>query len=201
MRILFIGDIVGPPGVTFVRAGVAGADRRASSIDLVIANAENAANGSGLTPSALSPAARGRRRSRHAGRSHLQEGGDHPHAGKGRPHLQAGQLSARRARAASSPWRTARDGTPVAVFCVLGRTFMRAGRLSLSRRRPRAGGAGRPGARASSSTCTPRRRRTSTCWAIISRAASAPCSARTPTSRPPTSRSCPAAPRSSATWA
>ncbi len=48
MRVLFIGDIVGTPGVTFLRRAlpVLIAHER---IDLVIANAENAANGSGLT--------------------------------------------------------------------------------------------------------------------------------------------------------
>src|SRR5262245_61862230 len=48
MRILFIGDIVGTPGVNAVRAALPGLVR-AESIDLGIANAENAAGGSGLT--------------------------------------------------------------------------------------------------------------------------------------------------------
>jgi metallophosphoesterase (TIGR00282 family) len=48
MRILFIGDIVGRPGRELVRQGLAGlADHH--SIDLVIANAENAAAGFGIT--------------------------------------------------------------------------------------------------------------------------------------------------------
>src|SRR5215470_11916999 len=50
MRILFIGDVVGPPGVTFLRAALPRLIAR-EGLDLVIANAENAANGSGLTPS------------------------------------------------------------------------------------------------------------------------------------------------------
>src|SRR5947207_7738624 len=49
MRILFIGDIVGRPGVNFVRAAVP-LLRASERLDLVIANAENAAGGSGLTP-------------------------------------------------------------------------------------------------------------------------------------------------------
>ncbi|HUR55987.1 MAG TPA: YmdB family metallophosphoesterase, partial [Gemmataceae bacterium] len=49
MRLLFIGDIVGSPGVALVRRAVP-LLRRAESLDLVVANAENAANGSGLTP-------------------------------------------------------------------------------------------------------------------------------------------------------
>jgi metallophosphoesterase (TIGR00282 family) len=48
MRILFIGDIVGKPGRDLVRRGVrALVDHH--QIDLVIANAENAAAGSGIT--------------------------------------------------------------------------------------------------------------------------------------------------------
>ena len=49
MRILFIGDIVGPPGMALVKRAVPhliGTEK----IDLVIANAENAFNGSGLAP-------------------------------------------------------------------------------------------------------------------------------------------------------
>jgi metallophosphoesterase (TIGR00282 family) len=48
MRILFIGDIVGKPGRDLIRAGVAPlVDHH--QIDLVVANAENAAAGSGIT--------------------------------------------------------------------------------------------------------------------------------------------------------
>ena len=50
MRILFLGDIVGKPGVELVCETIPGW-RRESSIDIVIANAENADKGSGLTPS------------------------------------------------------------------------------------------------------------------------------------------------------
>src|SRR5437764_4820414 len=49
MRILFLGDIVGTPGVGIVRRAVPGL-RAAERLDLVVANAENAAGGSGLTP-------------------------------------------------------------------------------------------------------------------------------------------------------
>ena len=51
MRILFIGDIVGKPGVEIVVQALPGL-RRQESIDLVIANGENSENGSrkvGLT--------------------------------------------------------------------------------------------------------------------------------------------------------
>src|SRR6188768_375500 len=49
MRLLFIGDIVGRPGRDIVRRAVPGmiVTRR---LDVVVANAENAAGGSGLTP-------------------------------------------------------------------------------------------------------------------------------------------------------
>lgn len=50
MRILFIGDIVGRPGVELVQQCVP-ALRREESLDLVIANGENADAGSGITPS------------------------------------------------------------------------------------------------------------------------------------------------------
>lgn len=49
IRILLIGDIVGKPGYRFVEQ-VLPALRRRERLDLVIANAENAAAGAGLTP-------------------------------------------------------------------------------------------------------------------------------------------------------
>jgi len=49
MRVLFIGDIVGRPGRDIVKRAVP-ALIAARRLDLVVANAENAAGGSGLTP-------------------------------------------------------------------------------------------------------------------------------------------------------
>ncbi len=49
MRLLFLGDIVGAPGVSAVRTLVP-AVRLSERLDAVVANAENASNGSGLTP-------------------------------------------------------------------------------------------------------------------------------------------------------
>jgi 2',3'-cyclic-nucleotide 2'-phosphodiesterase len=49
MRILFIGDIVGAPGREIVRVELEAA-RAEHSVDLVIANCENAASGFGITP-------------------------------------------------------------------------------------------------------------------------------------------------------
>jgi metallophosphoesterase (TIGR00282 family) len=48
MRILFIGDIVGKPGRDLIRRGLAGLAEQ-HHVDLVIANAENAAGGFGMT--------------------------------------------------------------------------------------------------------------------------------------------------------
>lgn len=48
IRLLFIGDIVGRPGRELVRRGLAGL-RAYHQVDLVIANAENAAAGFGIT--------------------------------------------------------------------------------------------------------------------------------------------------------
>ncbi|MGL4424217.1 MAG: TIGR00282 family metallophosphoesterase, partial [Gemmataceae bacterium] len=49
VRLLFLGDIVGTPGVEIVRRGVPWF-RTHEQIDVVIANAENASGGSGLSP-------------------------------------------------------------------------------------------------------------------------------------------------------
>jgi metallophosphoesterase (TIGR00282 family) len=48
MNILFIGDIVGRPGRELIRKGLGGLIER-HDVDLVIANAENSANGFGVT--------------------------------------------------------------------------------------------------------------------------------------------------------
>jgi len=50
LRILFLGDIVGQPGVAIVRKA-APLLRLREKLDVIIANAENAAGGSGLSPS------------------------------------------------------------------------------------------------------------------------------------------------------
>ena len=49
MRLFFIGDIVGKPGRQFCTQALPGF-RREQEIDLIVANAENAAGGSGITP-------------------------------------------------------------------------------------------------------------------------------------------------------
>jgi metallophosphoesterase (TIGR00282 family) len=123
MRLLFIGDIVGTPGVNIVRRALPALIQR-ERLDCVIANAENAASGSGLT-------ARLYRRLREAGVD-LFTLGDHIYK-KGEI-VETLQKEERTCKPANFPpeaagrevaLATARDGTPVAVFSVLGRTFMR----------------------------------------------------------------------------
>jgi metallophosphoesterase (TIGR00282 family) len=124
MRILFIGDVVGPPGVTFLRQALPRLIAR-EGLDLVIANAENAANGSGLTPSLY-------KKLREAGVD-LVTLGDHAYKKQDIARTLEGEE--RVCKPANFPpeapgreyaLAAARDGTPVAAFCVLGRTFMRA---------------------------------------------------------------------------
>jgi len=123
MRILFIGDIVGPPGVTFLKRGLPALIAR-EALDLVIANAENAVAGSGLTPSVY-------RQLRDAGVDMVTLG---DHVYKRQEVIAILQNEERLCRPANFPpdapgreWAVAnaRDGTPVAAFCLLGRTFMR----------------------------------------------------------------------------
>jgi metallophosphoesterase (TIGR00282 family) len=123
MRLLFIGDIVGTPGVTILRRALPGLIAR-EGIDLVIANAENAANGSGLTPNLY-------RRIREAGVD-LVTLGDHIY--KKAEIIATLEKDDRICKPANFPpdapgrefaIAPARDGTPVAVLSVLGRTFMR----------------------------------------------------------------------------
>jgi metallophosphoesterase (TIGR00282 family) len=123
MRILFIGDIVGSPGVAIVKRALAVVIPR-ESIDLVIANAENAVGGSGLTPSVY-------RKLREAGVD-LVTLGDHIY--KRLEIVEVLQKDERTCKPANFPPEApgrefgiarARDGTEVAVFCLLGRTFTR----------------------------------------------------------------------------
>jgi hypothetical protein len=123
MRILLIGDIVGKPGEKIVTRAVPGLRRR-ESLDLVIANAENAADGSGLAPSIY-------RKFMAAGIDCITLG-DHIY----RRSEIVGVLNTAEniVKPANFPpsapgknWCvvTAADGTKVAVFSLLGRVFMR----------------------------------------------------------------------------
>jgi metallophosphoesterase (TIGR00282 family) len=123
MRILFIGDVVGPPGVTFLKKALPAVVAH-EQVDFVIANAENAANGSGLTASLY-------RKLREAGVD-LVTLGDHIY--KKAEIIPTLEKEERLCKPANFPpdapgreyaLAAARDGTPVAALCLLGRTFMR----------------------------------------------------------------------------
>jgi metallophosphoesterase (TIGR00282 family) len=123
MRILFIGDIVGTPGVDIIRRALPALIER-ERLDCVIANAENAADGSGLT-------ARQYRRLREAGVD-LFTLGDHIY--KKREIIDTLKNDERLCKPANFPLEApgrefaraiARNGVAVAVLTVLGRTFMR----------------------------------------------------------------------------
>src|SRR5205814_2964265 len=124
MRLLFIGDIVGTPGVGIVRKAVP-VLRERERLDLVIANAENAANGAGLTPGLY-------RQLRAAGVDAVTLG-DHAYkkldiekvlASPDEPIVKPANFPP------SAPGRdhavvTAANGTRVAVVSLLGRTYMK----------------------------------------------------------------------------
>ena len=95
MRILFIGDIVGKPGRDIVVPRRRRAWSRDEQLDLVVANAENAAGGSGLTPAIYRELIARRRRRDHARRPRLSPQGDLLGARERAEHRQAGQLAAR----------------------------------------------------------------------------------------------------------
>lgn len=124
MRILFIGDIVGQPGVAIVRQ-VLPSLVSSQNIALVIANAENAAStGAGMTPGVY-------RQLREAGVD-LVTMGDHIYKKADLiPVLNADERICKPANfPAGAPGRDhalaeSKTGVPVAVFCLLGRTYMR----------------------------------------------------------------------------
>lgn len=123
MRILFLGDIVGKPGMSFLKRALPVVVAQ-EGVALVIANAENATDGSGLTPKDY-------QRIRDAGVD-LVTLGDHVYRKKEIiPTLEADSHICKPANfPPGAPGRdfalgTTRDGTPVAAFSLLGRTFMR----------------------------------------------------------------------------
>ncbi len=123
MRFLFIGDIVGRPGRDIVCRAVPQlvAERQ---LDLVIANAENAAGGSGLTPDIY-------RELIAAGVDGITLG---DHVYRRREIMPVLERETNIVRPANLPdeavgrtWTTltARDGTKVGVFTLLGQLFMK----------------------------------------------------------------------------
>ncbi len=123
MRILHIGDIVGTPGVNLVRRAVPWL-RQHERLDVVVANAENAASGSGLTVKQF-------RRLREAGVD-LITLGDHIY--KKAEIISVLESDDRICKPANFPpespgknlaCMTLPNGVMVAVLSVLGRTYMR----------------------------------------------------------------------------
>jgi len=123
VRILFIGDIVGKPGRQVVAAAVPPLRRR-ESLDLVIANAENIAGGSGITVDLY----------RELTKAQIDciTLGDHIYRRREIvPILESEQNIVKPANfppeAPGRQWTVVKTsaGTPVAVFALLGRVFMR----------------------------------------------------------------------------
>jgi metallophosphoesterase (TIGR00282 family) len=123
MRFLFIGDIVGKPGERIVTRAVP-LLRKREQLDLVIANAENAADGSGLAPSIY-------RKLIAAGVDAITLGDHIYRRSEIIPVLESETNIVRPANfppdAPGRAWCRVRagDGTPVALFSLLGRVFMR----------------------------------------------------------------------------
>ncbi len=123
MRILMIGDVVGRPGVDIITRRLP-AIRAWEELDLVIANAENAADGSGLTPAIY--------------RQLIEAGvdcvtlGDHVFRRRQIESVLETKTNIVRpanlpAKAPGRAWTVipAANGCSVAVFCLLGRLFMK----------------------------------------------------------------------------
>jgi metallophosphoesterase (TIGR00282 family) len=123
MRFLLIGDIFGSPGLKLVTTALARLRRR-ESLDLVIANAENAADGSGLSPAQY--------RKLIAAGVDCVTLGDHIYRRSEICGVLATEANIVKpanfpATAPGRAWTivTAADGTRVAVVSLLGRVFMR----------------------------------------------------------------------------
>ncbi|MEK6248260.1 MAG: YmdB family metallophosphoesterase [Planctomycetales bacterium] len=123
MRILLIGDIVGKPGRRIVCQAVRGLVAR-EQIDLVVANAENSAGGSGLTPANYDELI-------DAGVQAITLG-DHIYRRRGiRRILESKSNIVKPANyPASAPGRdvavvTTADGVEVAIISLIGRVFMK----------------------------------------------------------------------------
>ena len=123
MRILLIGDIVGRPGRQIVTHALGGLRKR-EHVDLVIANAENAAGGSGITPSIY-------RELMNAGVDCFTLGDHIYRRVEIIPVLESENNIVKPAnypgKAPGREWTvlTAANGVPVAVFSLMGRVFMK----------------------------------------------------------------------------
>jgi metallophosphoesterase (TIGR00282 family) len=125
MRLLFLGDIVGAPGLALVRRAVP-LLRVREQLDLVIANAENAAGGAGITP--------GQYRHLRAAGVDAVTLGDHVYkkfdiagvlADPAEPIVRPANFPAI-APGKDHAIITTAQGTRVAVISLLGRTYMKA---------------------------------------------------------------------------
>jgi metallophosphoesterase (TIGR00282 family) len=123
MRILFLGDIVGPPGISAVKKLVPELIAR-EKLELVIANAENASGGSGLTPALY-------RQLREAGVDAVTMG-DHIYKRMelAKVLTETEPICKPANYPPEAPGRThvivpARDGTPVGLISLLGRLYTR----------------------------------------------------------------------------
>jgi metallophosphoesterase (TIGR00282 family) len=123
VRILFIGDIVGKPGREIVEQAVLGLVRE-ERLDLVVANAENAAGGSGLNPSIYRELVK-------AGVDGITLG---DHVYRRREIYTTLEKESNIVKPANLPdesvgrnWAvvTARNGERVGILCLLGRLFMK----------------------------------------------------------------------------
>lgn len=122
LRVLALGDIVGRPGRQVIHQKLSGVVRQ-NKVDLVIANAENIAGGSGITPNLFN-----KLRSYGVDVCTL---GDHVYKRMDIvPTLQASERIVRPANLANVAAGRAftviqtNSGVSVAVFCLLGRIFM-----------------------------------------------------------------------------
>lgn len=123
MRILLIGDIVGKPGYRIVVDTIEGL-RDQLRLDLIVANAENAADGSGITPAIYQELIK-------AGIDCITLG-DHVYRRKEIASILSTETNI--LKPANFPdtapgccWTvvSSRQGIPVGVFCLLGRVYMR----------------------------------------------------------------------------
>jgi hypothetical protein len=123
VRILFIGDVVGKPGREIIERAIPGLVVE-QKLDLVIANAENAAAGSGITPGIY-------RELMKAGVDAITLG---DHIYRRREIYSTLEKETNIVKPANLPpesvgrtWAvvTARNGVRVAVMCLLGRLFMK----------------------------------------------------------------------------
>ena len=123
VRILFIGDIVGKPGRDIVCAAVNGL-KAELNLDLVVANAENAAAGSGITPSIYRELVRGGLDAMTLG-DHIYRRKEIYSILENEPNIVKPANLPTEAVGREFAVIEARNGIKVAIACFLGRLFMK----------------------------------------------------------------------------